>query len=94
VIVMLRTDYDYWQRIYGRRPYDIEQTEVSDQVIDFLDRIYPGLRADIEVVDEATPLSYERYTGQLAGQQHGLAADAADDDHEHLRHAEDTARSG
>ena len=31
---------------------------------------------------------------QLAGQQHGLAADHADDDHEHHRHAEDAARAG
>jgi phytoene dehydrogenase-like protein len=71
VIVMLRTDYDYWQRIYGRRPYDTEQSEVSDQVIDFLERIYPGLRGDIEVVDEATPLSYERYTGNWQGSSTG-----------------------
>ncbi len=68
---MLRTDYDYWQRIYGRRPYDAEQTEVSDQVIAFLERLYPGLRGDIEVRDEATPLSYERYTGNWMGSSTG-----------------------
>jgi phytoene dehydrogenase-like protein len=71
VIVMLRTNYDYWQRIYGRRPYDTEQTEVSDIVIDFLEKLYPGLRQDIEVVDEATPLSYERYTGNWQGSSTG-----------------------
>jgi hypothetical protein len=71
VIVMLRTDYDTWQRIYGRRPYDTEQSEVSDQVIDFLERIYSGLRRDIEVVGEAMPLSYERYTGNWQGSSTG-----------------------
>ncbi len=71
VSVMLRSDYDYWQNIYGRRPYDTEQTEVSDQVIAFLERRYPGLRADIEIVDEATPLSYERYTGSWQGSSTG-----------------------
>jgi phytoene dehydrogenase-like protein len=71
IVVMLRTDYDYWQRIYGRRPYDTEQTEVSDAVIGFLERLYPGVRRDIEVVDEATPLSYERYTGNWQGSSTG-----------------------
>jgi phytoene dehydrogenase-like protein len=71
VVVMLRSNYDYWQNIYGRRPYDTEQTEVSDQVIAFLERRSPGLRADIEIVDEATPLSYERYTGSWQGSTTG-----------------------
>ena len=44
---------------------------MSDQVIDFLERIYPGLRPDIEVVDEATPFSYERYTGNWQGSSTG-----------------------
>lgn len=65
--VMIRSDYSYWQRIYGRRLYDTEQLQVADQVIEFLERIYPGLRGDIEVCDVATPLSYERYTGNWLG---------------------------
>jgi len=71
VIVMLPTHYDWWQRIYGRRPYDTEQSQVSGIVIDFLERIYPGIRGQIEVIDEATPLSYERYTGNWQGASSG-----------------------
>jgi phytoene dehydrogenase-like protein len=65
--VLLKTNYGYWQHIYGRKLYDTEQDQVADQVIDFLERFYPGLRQDIEVVDVATPLSYERYTGNWLG---------------------------
>jgi phytoene dehydrogenase-like protein len=65
--LIVRTDYDYWQRIYGRRLYDSEQTQVSDIIIDRLERRYPGIRDDIEFVDEATPVSYERYTGNWMG---------------------------
>ena len=36
-------------------------------VTDFLESLYPGFRTQIEVVDEATPLSYERYTGNWLG---------------------------
>jgi phytoene dehydrogenase-like protein len=67
VEVMLRTDYSYWQRIYGRRLYDSEQNQVAEQVLDFLEKLYPGISADVEVTDIATPLSYERYTGNWLG---------------------------
>jgi phytoene dehydrogenase-like protein len=67
----LPTNYGYWQRIYGRKLYDTEQTQVSDIVIDYLEKIYPGIRQQIEVVDVATPLSYERYTGNWQGSSCG-----------------------
>ena len=65
--LIVRTNYAYWQRIYGRRIYDSEQTQVSDIIIEQLERWYPGFRDEIEFVDEATPLSYERYTGNWMG---------------------------
>jgi phytoene dehydrogenase-like protein len=71
VVAMLTTHYGYWHRIYGRRLYDTEQTQVSDTIIDYLDTIYPDIRDDIEVADEATPLSYERYTGNWQGSSCG-----------------------
>ena len=71
LIAMLTSSYDYWRRIYGHRWYDTEQTQVSDTIIDFLEGLYPGLRGRIEVVDEATPLSYERYTGNWQGSSCG-----------------------
>jgi phytoene dehydrogenase-like protein len=65
--VMLPSHYGYWQRIYGRRLYDTEQLQVAGQVIELLENIYPGLSQDLEVKDVATPLSYERYTGNWQG---------------------------
>jgi len=67
VELIIRTNYAYWQRIYGRRPYDEEQHQVSDIILDHLERWTPGIRDAIEFVDEATPLSYERYTGNWMG---------------------------
>jgi phytoene dehydrogenase-like protein len=67
VVVMLRSDYDYWQRIYARRLYDTEQLQAVNLIIDFLETRYPGIREDIEVKDVATPVSYERYTGNQLG---------------------------
>ncbi|MBN1668761.1 MAG: NAD(P)/FAD-dependent oxidoreductase, partial [Anaerolineales bacterium] len=67
IICMLPSDYGYWQRIYGRRLYDKEQDQVSEIVLDFLEEQYPGLKGQVEFIDEATPLSYERYTGSWEG---------------------------
>jgi phytoene dehydrogenase-like protein len=65
--VIVRSDYSYWQRIYGRRLYDTEQSQVSGIIVDHLESWHPGIKKDIEFVDEATPLSYERYTGNWLG---------------------------
>jgi phytoene dehydrogenase-like protein len=67
VEVMMESRYDYWQHIYGRRLYDTEQRQVADQVVCHLERLYPGITGQIEVNDVATPLSYERYTGNWLG---------------------------
>ncbi len=71
LIVMLPTTYDYWQRIYGRSIYDAEQIQESSILIDCLEQFHPGIKADIEFVDVATPLSYERYTGNWQGSSCG-----------------------
>jgi phytoene dehydrogenase-like protein len=63
LVVMLPSPYHYWQRIYERKLYDAEQQQVVDQVIVEIEKVYPGIKQDIEVTDVATPLGFERYTG-------------------------------
>jgi phytoene dehydrogenase-like protein len=70
--LMIRSDYDYWQNLFGRRVYDSEQREITNDVLARIDQWYPGLRADVEVMDEATPLSYERYTNNWQGATTGF----------------------
>ncbi len=67
VMVMLPTAYDYWQRIYGRAIYHTEKSQEANILIDQLEHFYPGIKADIECVDVATPMTYERYTGNWKG---------------------------
>ena len=52
--------------------YDTEQRQVSEIAVQFLEKRYPGIRQHIEFVDEATPLSYERYTGNWMGSTCGF----------------------
>jgi len=67
IVLTLDTDYDYWQRIYGRTIYDHEQIQEADMLIDLLEEISPGIKNDIELIDVATPLSFERYSGNWRG---------------------------
>lgn len=71
VEIMLRSDFAYWQHIYGRKLYDTEQSQVSDILLNYLEKHYPDITKQIEVIDEATPLSYERYTGNWMGSTTG-----------------------
>jgi phytoene dehydrogenase-like protein len=62
--VMLKTSYAYWQERY-RDPerYRAEKEQVVAIVLDQLEPRFPGLRRQVEVVDVATPVTIERYTG-------------------------------
>jgi phytoene dehydrogenase-like protein len=71
LIAMLPTNYDYWQQIYGRSAYDIAQTQAAHSLIKCIEEFYPGIQADLEFVDVATPLTYERYTGNWQGSNCG-----------------------
>lgn len=69
--VMLTTPYDYWRRIYGRPLYHHEEIQEASILIERLEQFYPGIKSEIESVDVATPLTYERYTGNWQGSSCG-----------------------
>ncbi len=67
--VMLASDYPYWTdlRAQDRAQYRAEKEQVVDRVIALLDRRYPGLAAQVEMRDMATPATFERFTGNWQG---------------------------
>jgi phytoene dehydrogenase-like protein len=69
VRVMLASDYEYWRglREQDRARYRAEKGQIADQVIAVLDRRYPGLAAQVEMRDVATPVTFERFTGNWQG---------------------------
>jgi phytoene dehydrogenase-like protein len=62
--VVLKTSYSYWREL-RRDPkrYLAEKGQVADLVLDRLEPRFPGLRGQVEVIDVATPVTTERYTG-------------------------------
>ena len=76
-VVMIETaNDDYWTGLRVNHPeaYAAEKTSTADKVIAALDRVFPGLKDDVEVVDVATPHSVIRYTNNWHGSYEGWRA--------------------
>lgn len=70
-------DYGYWATLrQDPDRYTAEKDKVARAVIGALDERYPGLAAQVEAVDVATPITYERYTLNWHGAIHGWAMGA------------------
>jgi phytoene dehydrogenase-like protein len=62
--VKLFSDYDYWKNLrQSPKQYKAEKEKVAKQVIELLEQRFPGISGQIEMRDIATPMTWERYTG-------------------------------
>lgn len=61
----IEADGPYWieLRERDREQYKAEKARIGDAVVRALDRRYPGLKDQVEMVDVATPATTLRYTG-------------------------------
>jgi phytoene dehydrogenase-like protein len=68
--VMLGSRYSFWKALsVDRVRYREEKAAIAETIIEHLDARFPGLKQQVEVVDVATPLTIERYTGNMHGFQ-------------------------
>jgi len=68
VSVEILTEYAYWKELSrNRAQYDEEKKRIADRIIAILEHRFPGISDQIEVVDVATPVTFERYTGTWQG---------------------------
>lgn len=72
VMAMFSTTYDYWKKLAeDPERYDAEKKQAALSVISTIDSYLPGFEKNVEVVDVATPLTTERYTGNWQGSFEG-----------------------
>ena len=72
VEVMFTSNHKYWRKLAeDRERYEAEKQQVAITVIEQLEKRLHGLTGQIEVVDVATPLTYEHYTGNWQGSMEG-----------------------
>ena len=73
------TNYDYWQKLRQEpERYKAEKEAIASQVIDRLDKRYPGFAGQVEAIDVATPMTWVRYTGNWKGSYEGWLLQGAD----------------
>jgi all-trans-retinol 13,14-reductase len=64
----------------GRRGDDYQEfkKEKSEQILDLVERRYPGFRKTVKKYYSSTPLTYRDYTGTVDGSMYGILKDSSD----------------
>jgi len=66
-IILGGDTYDYWKKKKEEGLYTEEKQRVADAIVEALNEQIPEIRGKVEVVDVATPLTYERYCANWKG---------------------------
>jgi len=59
--------YDFWKKAKDEGRYEEEKQNLAEQIRRAVCKKFPQAEGKIEVIDIATPLTYERYTGAYHG---------------------------
>jgi phytoene dehydrogenase-like protein len=72
LVVMLSSSHAYWKELaQDQAAYDEKKSQVAHTVVELLEQRFPGISNDVEMVDVATPLTFEHYTGNWQGSFEG-----------------------
>jgi phytoene dehydrogenase-like protein len=70
--VLLNADYEYWRKLkQDPENYKAEKDHIAEQVITLLEQRFPGVADQVEMRDVATPMTWERYTGNWQASHEG-----------------------
>lgn len=71
-VVSYNTDYDYWEKLNQDLPrYTAEKERIFSEGTAGLEQRFPGIAAQVEMHDVATPMTWLRYTGNWRGSYEG-----------------------
>jgi phytoene dehydrogenase-like protein len=66
--VMMPSSYDYWKELAADpAAYEEKKDQIARTIVSLLDKRFPGIGSQVEMVDVATPLTFERFTGNWQG---------------------------
>jgi len=72
LVVMLPSEHKYWQELaQDTAAYEEKKEQVARILVSLLEQRFPGISDQVEMVDVATPLTFERYTGNWQGSFEG-----------------------
>ena len=75
VMAGLHVPLEYWKSLRDMNPtsYRLQKELLADQLAAKIEKRYPGFRDAIEIVDVATPATYDRLTNAYKGSLEGFA---------------------
>jgi phytoene dehydrogenase-like protein len=73
LVVTFKADYEYWNDLYenDRELYDLEKVKVADSILDVLEERYKNIKEFVEVIDVATPKTFQAKTLNDKGSAEG-----------------------
>jgi phytoene dehydrogenase-like protein len=72
ITIMLETGHEYWKSLaQDKKVYLQKKEEIGQIIIELLNERFPGISSQVEAIDVATPLTFERYTGNWKGSFEG-----------------------
>ena len=72
VQAVFESEWDLWNELHGdRRRYDAEKERVASEILQRLETHHPGISAQVEMTDVATPYTTWRYTCNYRGSYEG-----------------------
>jgi phytoene dehydrogenase-like protein len=70
--VILNSNYQYWEALAeDRDAYEEKKEQIARTVVELLEQRFPGIGSQVEMVNVATPLTFERFTGNWQGSFEG-----------------------
>jgi phytoene dehydrogenase-like protein len=72
VTITFQSPYDRWEKLHHHKAQYLEEKKrVEQDILGWLESIYPGIGAAIEATDVATPMTWVRYTGNWRASYEG-----------------------
>lgn len=67
-IIQSEEEYNFWKSLYSNKEaYNAEKIKVAIDAIKRIESKFPELKGKVKLLDVATPMTYERYTGAYRG---------------------------
>jgi phytoene dehydrogenase-like protein len=68
IVVMMPSKHEYWKELASDpAAYEEKKDQIARTIVTLLDKRFPGFGSQVDMVDVATPLTFERYTGNWQG---------------------------
>ncbi|NQU19407.1 NAD(P)/FAD-dependent oxidoreductase [bacterium] len=70
IAITMLSGYDYWKNLDNSQ-YKLKKEHVKNLIIKKVNKVFPRLLDRVEFMEAATPLTFERYTGNTRGSIYG-----------------------